>query len=88
MTPEDAKTLEQRGITPEHFNAQIKRFETGFPYLRILDSARIGAGIVGLDDAGMEKAVARWDKFLADGGEVYKFVPAVGSSITHVQGSV
>ena len=80
MTPEDAKTLEQRGITPEHFNAQIKRFETGFPYLRILDSARIGAGIVGLDDAGMEKAVARWDKFLADGGEVYKFVPASGAA--------
>lgn len=80
MTPEDAKTLEQRGITPEHFNAQIKRFETGFPYLRILDSARIGAGIVSLDDAGMEKAVARWDKFLADGGEVYKFVPASGAA--------
>lgn len=80
MTPEDAKTLEQRGIAPELFNAQIKRFETGFPYLRILDSARIGAGIVSLDDSGKEKAVARWDKFLADGGEVYKFVPASGAA--------
>lgn len=80
MTPEDAKTLEQRGITPEIFNAQIERFETGFPYLRILDSARIGAGITSLDDKGREEAVARWDKFLADGGEVYKFVPASGAA--------
>jgi len=42
MLPEDLKTLEQKGISPETFNAQIKRFETGFPYLRILDSARVG----------------------------------------------
>lgn len=88
MTPEDAKTLEQRGITPEIFNAQIERFETGFPYLRILDSARIGAGITSLDDKGREEAVARWDKFLADGGEVYKFGAGIGSCIAHVQSSL
>ena len=46
MLPEDLKTLEQKGISPEAFNAQIKRFETGFPYLRILDSARVGCGII------------------------------------------
>lgn len=80
MTPEDSKTLELRGITQEMFEAQIKRFETGFPYLRIVDSARLGAGIVSLDEQGREKAVARWDKFLADGGEVYKFVPASGAA--------
>ena len=71
MTPEDAKTLEQRGITSQLFDSQIKRFETGFPYLRIVDSARIGSGITSLDDEGRKKAVERWDKFLADGGEVY-----------------
>ena len=27
MTPEDAKTLEQRGITPEIFNEQIERLD-------------------------------------------------------------
>ncbi len=80
MTSEDTKALEQRGMTPEQFQAQIRRFETGFPYLRILDSARIGSGIVSLDENGRKKAVERWDKFLADGGEVYKFVPASGAA--------
>lgn len=80
MTPEDQKTLEQRGITPEQFEAQIRRFETGFPYLRILDSARVGNGIVSLDEEGRAKAVNRWDAFLADGGQVYKFVPASGAA--------
>ena len=80
MLPEDLKTLEQKGISPEAFNAQIKRFETGFPYLRILDSARVGCGIISLDDAGREKAVARWDEYLSHGGQVFKFVPASGAA--------
>ena len=80
MTNQDEKTLEQRGIAPELFEAQLRRFETGFPYLRILDTARVGDGIISLDDAGREKAVARWDRFLADGGQVYKFVPASGAA--------
>ncbi len=44
MTNQDEKTLEQRGIAPELFEAQLRRFETGFPYLRILDTARVGDG--------------------------------------------
>lgn len=80
MSNEDAITLQQRGISPELFEAQIRRFQTGFPYLSILSAARVGDGITALDDAGREKAVARWDKFLADGGLVYKFVPASGAA--------
>ncbi len=80
MTNQDEKTLEQRGIAPELFEAQLRRFETGFPYLRILDTARVGDGIISFDDAGREKAVARWERFLADGGQVYKFVPASGAA--------
>lgn len=80
MSPEELKTLEERGITPEVFEAQIRRFQTGFPYLKIIDSARVGNGITALDDAEREKAVARWDKFLSDGGQVYKFVPASGAA--------
>ena len=76
MLPEDLKTLEQKGISPEAFNAQIKRFETGFPYLRILDSARVGCGIISLDDAGREKAVARWYEYFSHGGQVFKFFPS------------
>ena len=80
MTPEDKITLEEKGIAPELLEAQLKRFETGFPYLRIIDSARVGAGILSLDEAAQQQAVERWQKYLADGGEVYKFVPASGAA--------
>ncbi|MCM1092456.1 MAG: DUF4301 family protein [Lachnospiraceae bacterium] len=80
MSPEELKTLQERGISPEVFEAQIRRFETGFPYLKIIDSARVGNGITSLNDAEQQKAVDRWSQFLADGGQVYKFVPASGAA--------
>ncbi|WP_434968090.1 DUF4301 family protein, partial [Muribaculum intestinale] len=46
MTPQDKTTLEEKGIAPELLESQLKRFETGFPYLRIVDSARVGNGIL------------------------------------------
>ncbi len=80
MTPQDKTTLEEKGIAPELLESQLKRFETGFPYLRIVDSARVGNGILVLDDAARQQAVDRWQQYLADGGQVYKFVPASGAA--------
>lgn len=77
---EDLKLLEQKGITPEQAEAQLKRFATGFPYLKITDVARTGHGITILDDQQQAAAVERWKKYLADGGEVCKFVPASGAA--------
>ena len=80
MLPEDAMTLGEKGITQESLGNQIKRFETGFPYLKILDSARVGNGILPLGEADQQAAVARWDEYLSHGGEVFKFVPASGAA--------
>ena len=80
MLPEDAMTLGEKGITQESLGNQIKRFETGFPYLKILDSARVGNGILALGEADQQAAVARWDEYLSHGGEVFKFVPASGAA--------
>ncbi len=80
MLPEDVKTLEEKGISPETLQAQIKRFETGFPYLKILDTARVGNGILALGDAERKAAADRWDEYLSHGGEVFKFVPASGAA--------
>lgn len=77
---EDLQLLEQKGITPEQAKAQLDRFATGFPYLKILDVARTGNGITVLDDEEQQAAVGRWKKYLADGGEVCKFVPASGAA--------
>lgn len=77
---EDLITIEKRGITEDQLQSQIERFKTGFPYLRIADSARVGAGIVALTPQEEDAAMARWEKYLADGGTVSKFVPASGAA--------
>ena len=77
---EDLALLEQKGITASEAEAQLARFATGFPYLKILDVARTGHGITVLNDEEQVSAVARWKKYLADGGEVCKFVPASGAA--------
>lgn len=78
--PQDIKLLRDRGITPEAAEAQLKRFETGFPFLTITAAARPGHGIMVLSDTEKDAALKRWENYLADGGEVFKFVPASGAA--------
>ena len=80
LTDNDLKTLNERGITPEELQEQLDRFKTGFPYLKIYDSARPGEGITVLSDSEQRQAIERWDKYLTDGGKVTKFVPASGAA--------
>ncbi len=80
LTEKDLSYLAQKGISEDKLNAQIERFKTGFPYLRLDASAKVGEGILRLSDAQQDAAVARWNKYLADGGDVCKFVPASGAA--------
>lgn len=80
LTPQDLKTLEEKGISQEELNAQIDRFKTGFPYLKLAGSATIGSGIIRLTADEQNQVVDRWQKYLADGGKVCKFVPASGAA--------
>ena len=80
LTPEDIKTLEKKGITQDELMAQIDRFKTGFPYLRLANTATIGAGIIKLTPEEQNNAIDRWQKYLNEGGEVCKFVPASGAA--------
>ncbi|MBR5332095.1 MAG: DUF4301 family protein [Muribaculaceae bacterium] len=80
LTTEDMKTLEAKGVSQSELEAQIERFKTGFPFLKIANSAQIGNGIMKLTPEEEAEAVARWKKYLADGGEVCKFVPASGAA--------
>ncbi|MBD5214711.1 MAG: DUF4301 family protein [Bacteroidales bacterium] len=80
LTPHDKEVLARRGVTESQLLEQIDRFKTGFPYLRIADSARVGDGITALSADEEKSAIARWDEYLADGGRVAKFVPASGAA--------
>ncbi len=80
LRPEDKSLLEQKGISEEQLDQQLQRFATGFPYLKILQAARPEFGITVLSPEQRNDAVVRWKKYLADGGEVSKFVPASGAA--------
>lgn len=80
LRPEDKATLAAKNITEAQVEAQLERFRTCFPYLTLKGAATPGAGIKVLNAEDEEKAIARWNKYLADGGEVTKFVPASGAA--------
>ncbi|MDE6301191.1 MAG: DUF4301 family protein [Muribaculaceae bacterium] len=80
FTENDIKQMAGHGIGVATAEAQMKRFSTGFPYLTLRGSATVDAGIKKLDSHEQELAVARWKKYLEDGGEVAKFVPASGAA--------
>lgn len=80
LTQNDLNTLKKRGITPDKLQSQLERFRTGFPHLRLAGSATVGNGILRLDNAAENTALDRWDTYLADGGQVTKFVPASGAA--------
>ncbi len=77
---EDKELIAKKGISEADVEAQLNRFVTGFPYLKIKDSARVGAGIFRLSDKDIDAALERWHEYLGHGGEVCKFVPASGAA--------
>lgn len=80
LTTSDKDLLKARGTTETKVNEQLKRFETGFPYLPLESSATVGNGILKLTPELESEASERWEKYLAEGGSVTKFVPASGAA--------
>lgn len=80
FTESDLKSFAQHGITEETAKLQLERFVKGFPFLHLESSANVGHGIFALTPSEEKIALERWQKFLSDGGEVAKFVPASGAA--------
>ena len=68
-----------RGSTPENVNQQIKNFETGFPFLKIIRPATISDGVMTFSDNEVESLVENYGKNSND-LTVLKFVPASGAA--------
>lgn len=77
---DDLKLLKSKGITEEQAKSQLDRFVTGFPFLKLADSAKAGESLFILTADEEEQAMARWHQYLADNGKVTKFVPASGAA--------
>ncbi|MDE5662303.1 MAG: DUF4301 family protein, partial [Muribaculaceae bacterium] len=80
FTPADLEQLKEKGISLEKVEAQLDRFRTGFPYLRIESPSASGRGLLVVSAEGVKGAIDRWKTFLDDGGDVLKFVPASGAA--------
>lgn len=80
MNEMDLNTLKQRGISEEQINAQLKCFETGFPWLEIEKAAEIGDGITKVDANVEAEGLKAWDAYLKGDKKVLKFVPASGAA--------
>ena len=80
FTPADLEQLKEKGISLEKVEAQLNRFRTGFPYLKIDSPSGLGTGILPVDSDMEQACLDRWSRFLNDGGDVLKFVPASGAA--------
>ena len=63
LTSEDLKSIEKRGISKEMIEAQLQRFESGFPFLKINSVATVGNGIVKLSAEDLAKSLTAWKEF-------------------------
>lgn len=74
----DILQIEQRGSSLEQVNAQLSRFQKGFPWLKIVAPATPGRGVEILDEAESDAAAAYYDSATVNGR--CKFVPASGAA--------
>ena len=76
----DKKMMSNKGITEPMIEAQLKRFETGFPWLKLEAAATIGNGITQLDAKQQSQCIKLWKEFQAGGATIEKFQPASGAA--------
>ena len=60
LTKKDQQLIENKGITAEMIEKQIKRFESGFPQLRIHSVAKVGDGIMRLNEKDINHYIKLW----------------------------
>ena len=75
----DLQQIREHGLTPEQAETQLENFRRGFPFLNVVRAASPGDGVLVLDGAEVDAAVARYDAAVA-GLRVVKFVPASGAA--------
>ena len=80
LTENDKKLLQAKGITEDAIMQQIKRFETGFPFLKIECAATSANGIKVLSNKEFSACTERWRNYQKSGGSILKFVPASGAA--------
>ena len=76
----DLQLLQQKGISQDTIQQQLRRFEKGFPYLKIECAATPGNGITVLTTKEFNACTELWRNYRATDGSILKFVPASGAA--------
>lgn len=76
----DKEQLEKKGISIEQVEKQLTQFKSGFPFADIQRPATIGDGIAQISESVNQKYVDIYNKALANGTHVVKFIPASGAA--------
>ena len=75
-TEQDIDLLKLIGVSTEQIESQLENFKKGFPFLEIVSAARVGNGILKVDDNEEKSYLNKWDEFLQSHKTVTKFVPS------------
>lgn len=76
----DQALLCKKGISAEQVAEQLKKFKTGFPFLKIESAATIDKGILAPGEEEIAGYLEAWDNYCAGGKSILKFVPASGAA--------
>lgn len=80
LNEKDLEVMARKGISKEAVEAQVKRFETGFPWLKLEAAATVGHGITRLDAKQQSQCIKLWKEFQSGGATIEKFQPASGAA--------
>ena len=76
----DQALLCKKGISAEQVAEQLRKFKTGFPFLKIESAATIDKGILAPGEEEIAGYLEAWDNYCAGGKSILKFVPASGAA--------
>ncbi len=79
----DYAQLEKMGMSPEKVEKELRQIAEGFPFMRLVGPARVGAGIMSLTPQEREEYKVAWRKYVQQSPrlpKVVKFVPASGAA--------
>lgn len=80
FTAADHQQIASRGSHLDEVLNQINHFKKGFPYLKTVEAAGIGNGIVQLSAEACDQMVSYYESRLRNGIVPLKFVPASGAA--------
>lgn len=81
LTTEDKEVLRKKGISEAQVEQQLKKFETGFPFLKLKNAASVeNGGILRLDEDQCNQHIEQWHAYQQNAHRITKFVPASGAA--------